>query len=183
MTSAIKQDAAKIGETAARLLDADKDGKLTAADAKYAAAQMYNRGRAWVDAHDDMIEGPYNSAMRSIRIQSWPGHAWWGWLFTWPLGVLTWLFLALLLIWLVVPRPSLAPVAGLAGDIHVIRTQMTQVGEIAGKVDALERQTEEALRRLDELQAFTESVKKTKLFRDNPAGGDWAKQVFGGGPN
>ncbi len=172
-----KIKAAQIGQGAARILDTNKDGKISFQDAKYLAADRLKVAREWVDENDDFIEGPYNSAMRSIKISYWPGYAAWGWLFSWPLGALTWLLIAFLLIWAFTPRsqyiPQIGALSSMGENLTAIRQSLARIETLAPQIEVMNQRSMEGMQAIEELREFTRRVEKTKLFRKSAGGRAW----------
>ena len=172
-----KIKAAQIGQSAARMMDANKDGTLTFADAKYIAADRLKVAREWVDENDDFVERPYRRAMRSISISKWPGHKYWGPAFAWPWGLLTWLLILFLLIWAITPRsqyvPQIGALSSVGENLAAIRHSLARIEALAPKIEVMEERSLAGMQAIEELKEFTRRVEKTKLFRKNAGGRDW----------
>lgn len=177
----LKAKVAEIAQGAARIMDANGDGNITVADAKYKAAEIAGKTREFVDEYDDMFEQPYNKSMRSIKISKWPGYAWWGKAFDWPIGILTWVVLLFLLIWLFVPR-SYSPVTyteSVRSDISSIRGSLARLEEtLVPKVYGMDARFQEIAPIIEELLEFTKRVEKTKMFRRGVPAKSWKKSVW-----
>ena len=129
--------AAQIGQAAA--LKKANDPTLSDRAAKMAATLDAGYRDSWLDNNDDLVQGGYQKAMTTIRIQSWPGNKYWGWFFTWPWGVLSWLLIIVLLFAAFAPRPSYGPIsslsslnsnmAAISGSLARIRSEERRVGK------------------------------------------------------
>lgn len=165
--------AAQIGQAAA--LKKANDPTLSDRAAKMAATLDAGYRDSWLDNNDDLVQGGYQKAMTTIRIQSWPGNKYWGWFFTWPWGVLSWLLIIVLLFAAFAPRPSYGPISSLSSlnsNMAAISGSLARIEALAPQIEAMDQRSIEGMQAIEELKLFTQRVEKTKLFRKS-AGKAW----------
>ena len=170
----VRGRAHEVAATAARLIDADKDGKLTPGDAKKKAAAMLGIAAAWVDAHDDFIEKPFQKAMRAVAVSKWPGYKYWGWLIRWYWLTLALLIAILVAAWLWAPRPALpsAALASLPGGLQSIEARLSDLAlrqaQIQAQLVELNEQASKITRLIETAKNMPPEKRKS-----------WARQFFG----